>query len=129
MLDRRELPPPPLGGREGRSPRGDLGAKQAVKLAQLGGVWGGSPKGILATLYGFGFKGCVIFLPKLADRIHFQRVATQSSLRPRWSMKVIPETLRIHSSDLDGPCGGRAYVPLVASPEASARKACSSRCG
>ena len=39
------LPPASPGGTGGaKSPLGDLGVrKKAVKLAQLGGVWGGSP--------------------------------------------------------------------------------------
>lgn len=37
------FPPPPLGDGRGEAPGGGLGARKAVELAQLGGVWGGSP--------------------------------------------------------------------------------------
>jgi hypothetical protein len=38
------LPPLPGGTGGAKSPSGELGVrKKAVKLAQLGGVWGGSP--------------------------------------------------------------------------------------
>jgi len=36
-------PPAFRGNGKGEVPGGDLGAMNAVKLAQLGGVWGGSP--------------------------------------------------------------------------------------